>query len=253
MDTASDSSTPSLAPESGVGVLDKAMIILAALAAGPLSLGDLVTATGLPRPTAHRLAVALERHGMIDRDAAGRFRLGPRTAELAAARGSERLVVIAQPLLAGLRDRTGESAQLYRRDGGGRVCVAGADRAQGLRDTVPVGAVLTMTAGSAAQVLVAWDPPADLSGCSFSQRTLATVRRQGYAHSIGEREPGVGSVSAPVWDPAGRVVAAVSVSGPVERLGKDAGNRMGPVVKETADRLGADLAATSAMQPRTAV
>jgi hypothetical protein len=49
---------------SGVGVLDKAVKILACLEAGPHSLSELVAATGIARPTAHRLAVALEFHRM---------------------------------------------------------------------------------------------------------------------------------------------------------------------------------------------
>ena len=72
---------------SGVGVLDKAAIVLSALEAGPSTLAQLVTATGLARPTAHRLAVALEHHRLVTRDLQGRFILGPRLGELAAAAG----------------------------------------------------------------------------------------------------------------------------------------------------------------------
>ena len=68
---------------SGVGVLDKAVRILSVLEAGPQSLADLVKATKIARPTAHRLAVALEFHRLVARDLNGRFVLGPRSAELA--------------------------------------------------------------------------------------------------------------------------------------------------------------------------
>src|SRR5664279_963121 len=70
---------------SGVGVLDKAAIVLGALEAGPATLAQLVAATRLARPTAHRLAVALEHHRLVSRDMQGRFVLGPRLGELAAA------------------------------------------------------------------------------------------------------------------------------------------------------------------------
>ena len=63
---------------SGVGVLDKAALVLSALEAGPATLAQLVSSTGLARPTAHRLAVALEYHRMVARDMQGRFILGPR-------------------------------------------------------------------------------------------------------------------------------------------------------------------------------
>jgi len=63
---------------SGVGVLDKAMAVVTALEGSPRSLAELVTVTGLSRPTAHRLAVALEVHGVVRRDEDGRFCLGLR-------------------------------------------------------------------------------------------------------------------------------------------------------------------------------
>ena len=152
------------------------------------------------------------------RDLQGRFVLGPRLRELATAAGEDRLLEAADPVLARLRDITGESAQLYRRQGDSRVCVAGAERLTGLRDTVPVGATLTMKAGSAAQILLAWEEPdrlhRGLREARFTATALSAVRRRGWAQSVGEREPGVASVSAPVRGPGGRVVAAVSVSGP---------------------------------------
>ena len=84
--------------------------------------------SGIARPTAHRLAVALEFHRLVARDLNGRFILGPRSAELAAAAGEDRLIAAAAPALAALRDATGESAQLYRRQGDIRICVAVAER-----------------------------------------------------------------------------------------------------------------------------
>lgn len=80
---------------SGVGVLDKTVKILDALESGPATLGQLVSSTGLARPTAHRLAIALERHRFVLRDQHGRFVLGSRFAELAAAAGEDRLLTAA--------------------------------------------------------------------------------------------------------------------------------------------------------------
>jgi DNA-binding IclR family transcriptional regulator len=226
---------------SGVGVLDKAALVLGALEAGPQSLAGLVQATSLARPTAHRLAVALEHHRLVARDVQGRFVLGPRIAERAAAAGEDRLLAAAATILTQLRDLTGESAQLYRRQGDERVCVAAAERLSGLRDTVPIGSVLTMQAGSAAQILLAWEE-ADrlhrgLRGAAFTAATLGGVRRRGWAQSVGEREPGVASVSAPVRGPGGRVVAAVSISGPIERLGRQPGRLHAPPVVAAAAKL----------------
>lgn len=226
---------------SGVGVLDKAATVLNALEAGPATLASLVAVTGLARPTAHRLAVALEHHRLVTRDLQGRFILGPRLAELAVAAGEDRLLATAGPVLTQLRDITGESAQLYRRQGDHRVCVAAAERLSGLRDTVPVGAALPMTAGSAAQTLLAWEEPErlhrGLQGARFTATTLAGVRRRGWAQSVAEREAGVASVSAPVRGPGNRVIAAVSVSGPIERLTRQPGRMFAAPVAEAAARL----------------
>jgi DNA-binding IclR family transcriptional regulator len=226
---------------SGVGVLDKAAQMFSALEQGPLTLGGLVAATGLARPTAHRLAVALEYHRLLGRDLQGRFVLGTRLQELAAASGEDRLLATAAPILARLRDITGESAQLFRRQGDVRVCVATAERPSGLRDTILVGTQLTMGAGSAAQVLLAWEDAEQvergLIGANFSAVALTTVRRQGWAQSVAEREPGVASVSAPVRTPSGHVIAAVSVSGPIERLTRTPGRLHATAVTAAADRL----------------
>lgn len=229
------------AASSGVGVLDKAAAVLSALEAGPATLASLVSATGLARPTAHRLAVALEHHRLVSRDMQGRFILGPRLSELAVAAGEDRLLAAAGPVLTQLRDITGESAQLYRRQGDMRVCVAAAERLSGLRDTVPVGTALPMAAGSGAQILLAWEDPdrmhRGLQGARYTATTLAGVRRRGWAQSVAEREMGVASVSAPVRGPNNRVIAAVSVSGPIERLTRQPGRLHGEAVVEAAAKL----------------
>ncbi len=226
---------------SGVGVLDKAAIVLGALEAGPATLAQLVATTHLARPTAHRLAVALEFHRLVARDMQGRFILGPRLAELASAAGEDRLLAAAGPVLAALRDHTTESAQLFRRQGDQRICVAAAERPMGLRDSIPVGATVSMLAGSAAQVLLAWEEPdrlhRGLHGANFTATVLAAVRRRGWSQSVAEREPGVASVSAPVRGPSGRVLAAVSISGPIERMGRQPGRLHAAAVVAAANRL----------------
>src|ERR687886_534783 len=147
----------------------------------------------------------------------------------------------AGPSTVALRDHTGESAQLYRRQGDQRICVAAAERPMGLRDSIPVGSALTMRAGSAAQVLLAWEEPdrlhRGLQGARFTATTLSAVRRRGWAQSIGEREQGVASVSAPVRAPSGKVVAAVSISGPVERFTRQPGRVHAAAVVSAAARL----------------
>lgn len=205
---------------SGVGVIDKSMAIIDAVQAAPMALVELTDTTGLSRATAHRLASALVTHGVLRRTDDGRFALGWRLVTLGrAAEIGQGLLASAQSVLDDLRDTTGESAQLYLRDGDHRVCVAVSESAHGLRTIVGVGAVLPMDLGSAGHVLLGETP------------------RRGWIESVAEREVGVASVSAPVRGPDGHVAAAVSVSGPIERIGRRPGRRHGVAVVEAATRL----------------
>ncbi len=201
-----------------MGVLDKAVLVLDALEDGPRTLAELLAATGLARATGHRLAVALECHGLVRRDGEGRFALGFRLTALArAAADSFPLAALARPALEWLRAETGESVQLYVLDGAQRVCAESLESPHGLRTIVAVGSVLPLERGSAGAVL----------------RGDPALRRRGWVESVGEREAGVASVSAPVLDGAA-VLAAVSVSGPIERTTRQPGRRYGPAVVEAA-------------------
>src|SRR5699024_5455212 len=139
----------------------------------------------------------------------------------------DRLLAAAGPALGQLRDQTGEAAQLFRRQGDLRRCVGAAARPLGLRDSVPLGAAPSSRAGSAAQGLLAWEGPdrlpTGLRGARFSATMRSGVRRRGWAQPLAERERGGASVSAPVRGPSNRVVAAVSISGPVDRLTRQPG------------------------------
>ena len=209
----------------GVGVLDKAVHVLRAVADGPRSLNALQIATGLPRATAHRLAVALEEHGLLRRDDEGRFDLGPELAALGRV-ASERfpLAVLSLPTLEGLRDDTGESVQLFVREGAQRRCVVSLQSPHALRWIVPEGVLFPLDAGSAGRVLT------------------GHTGTDGWVQSVEEREAGVASVSAPVHGGDGAVVAAVSISGPVERLTRQPGERFGAHVLAAAAAIAAALA-----------
>ncbi len=211
--------------------MDKAVAVLAFLAeGGSASLAEVVEGTGLPRPTAYRLLSALEAHHLVGRWD-GRYSLGLRLLGWGNRAVGLDLTAAARPVLAALSNETGESTQLYVREGDSRVCVASVERAGGgLRDTVPVGAVLPLGRGSGGKVLLAWAEDEErLSGMDAAE--LGGIRSQGWAESVAEREVGVASVSAPVFGPEGRLKAAVCASGPISRLGERPGERLAkPVV-----------------------
>jgi DNA-binding IclR family transcriptional regulator len=212
---------------SGVGVLDKAILVLTSLEGGSLSLQELTEATGLPRATAHRLATALETHRLVERDTTGRFVLGSalvRLGRAASDRPDRSLIEASTPALRLLRDRTGESTQLYVRSGDARVCLVSLQSPHSLRTIVAIGAALPMDRGSAAKVL----------------SSVPAVLRRGWVESVEEREKGVASVSAPVYVD-GRVLAAVSVSGPVERTSRHPGSKYAGQVMAAAREVEAAL------------
>jgi DNA-binding IclR family transcriptional regulator len=204
-----------------VGVIEKSVAILDALRIGPLDLAGLQRATGMPRATAHRLAVALESHQLVRRDSQGRFCLGFELIRLGKAAADEfPLAELAAPLLTELRDTTGESVQLYVREDDARRCVVSMQSQHALQWIVPVGARLPLEVGSAGKVL--------RDGIDLTE-------------SVEEREAGVASVSAAVRDRSGDVVAAVSVSGPVERLTRRPASRYGAQVAAAAAALSSAL------------
>jgi DNA-binding IclR family transcriptional regulator len=201
----------------GVGVLDKAMVVLHAVAESPLGLQQLQQATGLPRATAHRLASALELHGMLRRDSGGRFELGLGLVALGnVAEARFPLIDLARPVLSALRDSTGESVQLFVREGAHRRCLLSLESAHGLRWIVPEGSLLPLDVGSSGRLLA------------------GQTSKAGWIQSVGEREAGAASVSAPVRSADGRAIAALSVSGPVERLSRQPGQRFGDAVVHAA-------------------
>ena len=135
--------------------------------------------------------------------------------------------------------RSGESAQLFVRSGDERVCIDAVESANELRTIVPIGSSLPLYAGSAAKVFLAFDPrPArhvrKAADPQRFAREIELVRSRGWASSAGERQPGVGSVSAPVLGAYDILLAVVSVSGPAARMGRVGARRCAPAVLEAA-------------------
>jgi len=205
---------------SGVGVLDKAFVVLNALVARPLSLSESVEATGIPRATCHRLLSALEHHGAVRRNNEGLYCLGPTLAGLG--RGAAvhfPFLERAREIATEIRDRTGESVQVFIAETDGRRCVISLESPNGLRWIVPEGSLFPLARGSAGKVLSAKTAPAS------------------WVESVEERVKGVASVSAPILDADGHVIAAISISGPLERMSRTPGAKFGTVVVRGAKTL----------------
>jgi DNA-binding IclR family transcriptional regulator len=231
--------------DTGVSVLDRCVAILDAVENGARTHADIVRSTGLSRTTAHRMLKALDAHGLVTYQGGHGYRLGPRLLRLASASLHEiALRDAAHAALERLAHVTGESAQLFVPSVGARVCVDSVQSSSELRTFVRIGAELPITAGSAGKVMMAWMPAPerkevigraerltpDTPVGDDLVRQLGYARRQGWAASSGERQPGVGSVSAPVLAENGQLVAVVSISGPTNRLGRISARRYAPAV-----------------------
>ncbi|WP_394281731.1 IclR family transcriptional regulator [Corynebacterium sp.] len=224
---------------SGIQVLDRAVAILHAVAAEPAGaqLHDIVDATGIPRATTHRLATALEAHGLLARTADGTWVTGGALKRLAPTTPTM-LLAVAAPIMTELVDTTGESVQLYQLTGTTRTCIAAQEPPVGLHNTVPVGSQLPLTHGSAAHVFAAYSQGATQTAQStFPETALQAVLEEGVAESVSEREPGLASLSAPILSPDNELVAVLSVSGPAERLGPSPAATWGAQLKEAARQL----------------
>lgn len=222
-------------PQKPLLVLGKISAILDAftLTRPTLSLGEIREATGMPTSTVQRLVTNLVSQGFLDREDDS-FRIGMKMAYWAApaTRGVETLDLF-NPLLRELRDLTGETVCFFRPERGYRVCVAMAETRHMLRRAMRVGAILPLYAGSASQVLLAWNPEllqrikdapleplaeATITSPAELETAVQKTRRDGFSITTGQREDGASGLSAPVFDSTATAVGAVTISGPSMRM-----------------------------------
>lgn len=227
-------------------------ILLCFTQAEDLSLTEIAGRVDLHKSTVHRLLASLEGKGFVIRDPASeRYRLGFSIWELSAnLTHSDDPALILLPEMERLRDQLGETVSLYVRDGMERVRVQAVQSNQAIRRVAPIGARLPLYVGASSKVLVAFAepgeqqalmrhpswPPAAASESYLQQ--LSEVRTLGYATSVEEREPGAAAVSAPIFDRAQRLVAALAVSGPSNRLTVEKMKEQAPLLMESARRMG---------------
>jgi DNA-binding IclR family transcriptional regulator len=222
----------------------------------PLKLMELAGATGIDKSTAARLLCFLEDRALIQRQPVTKgYGVGPGLLSLsAAAMRSSDLPELAGPDLQSLRDETGETASLHLRVGRQRVCVAGAESRHEVCRVLSLGESLPLCVGPSGKVMLAFLPDREIrslitpAACGDRDellRELQSIRARGAAAVIGDRTPGVGALSVPVFR-AGAPVASISFAGPADRWDLDAMRRGEPRVRGVAERLSAALGSASA-------
>jgi DNA-binding IclR family transcriptional regulator len=208
-----------------------------------LGVSELARRLGLHKSVVHRLLVTLAGEGMIEQDPhTGGYRLGVVMVELGeAVKVHMDLHAAAGPVLAHLRDETGETCQIGVLDGVEVVYVDRLESAHSLRLFTETGRRVPAHCTSSGKVLLAHLPEAEredrLAGpfAALTPHTLvepgtlrdelATVRARGWAEAVDEREIGIASIAAPVRDRYGDIVAALSIGAPGARFGDAARRR----------------------------
>ncbi|WP_284643751.1 IclR family transcriptional regulator [Paenibacillus silviterrae] len=238
-----------------VRAVERALDILLCFAESEdLSLTEIASRVGLHKSTVHRLLASLEGKGFIIRDPASeRYRLGFRIWELSANLShSDDPELLLLPEMERLRDQLGETVSLYVRDGMERVRVQAVQSNQAIRRVAPIGARLPLYVGASSKVLVAFAEPevqqallqdpawpkAEGDAAAAYRQQLEEVRSLGFATSVEEREPGAAAVAAPIFNRAHRLVAALAVSGPSNRLTPEMMREHAPLLMEAARRMG---------------
>lgn len=203
----------------------------------PMRLSELARAAGIHIATAQRLLSVLERRGLVEKESA-RYRVGLATVPLAYAfyLGND-LTKVALPVLQALSAATGQTCSLFLRLGLSRVVVQRVEGKHPLRFVLTIGQRLPLYLG-AGKVLAAAMSKQELDRLlnQIGEMRLATgqvrtkeaflaelkqIRKQGFAVSINERTMGVASVAAPIVQPGGTTVAAISAVGPVDKVPPD--------------------------------
>ncbi|MBI2216936.1 MAG: helix-turn-helix domain-containing protein [Candidatus Rokubacteria bacterium] len=201
----------------------------------PARLTDLATATGRAKSSTLRLLTSLVQGGLLSRDGDGRFSPGPLVTRLAALRHSwGELARRLRPELMRLVRQTRETASFAVRDGATRLLLVLVPSPESVRDHLEEGTRLPLRKGAAGEVLLAF-------GADRPRGALAEVRARGWAATFGARDPHLAAVAIPLFDSAGRLLGALTVSGPISRVTPDRVPSLVSALRSSRDRLARDL------------
>ena len=197
----------------GTAAVDRALSLLAAFGRGEQSLGlqELAERTRQHKSTVLRLLASLQHAQLVLRLEDARYRLGPGIARLHAVyAASFSLDQVVVPALRELMGKTGESAAFHVKQGHERLCLYRVDSPNPVRDHIRAGDLLPLERGAGGHVLLAF---AGKRGALYDE-----IRREGVAVLAGDRVPQLAGISAPCFDADARLVGAVTLTMPTERL-----------------------------------
>jgi IclR family transcriptional regulator, KDG regulon repressor len=212
--------------KAGVRSLERGLQILNCFSENYLSLTltEISEMTELSTSTVERLLKTLIEMNYLEKNYQKKYTLGPKMyAFMKSFTTNSNLRDISTPILTNLRDIYDETASLYIVQNENRVCIASVESLQPLRRTVSIGEVLPLKRGAVGEVLLAWLPYNErrrIVGDDpyYTEEFFSKIRLVGYSINNGIQEPGVFAVAAPIFDGDGSNIAAISISGPSDRL-----------------------------------
>jgi len=235
----------------------KAMIIVEILAARAdvgVGLSELSALISMPKSSTHRYMATLQSVGLAERNGEDRFRLGTRVIELAGSfLANSDLRSESQATLDELAEMTGETIHLAVPSGTDVVYITKIESKHTLGMSSHIGARLPMYCTSLGKAILAFSPPGllqtvlaerpqartpqTITSPKALKAELVTVRSQGFALDNEENEAGICCVGAPVIDYSGNAIAAISISGPRERMNRERAIQLGPLLWESTQRV----------------
>ena len=229
--------------DGGVAAVTRALALMECFQVGEasLSLAELSRRSAMHKTTVLRLARTLAQSQYMVQTEDGQWRLGPATGWLGARyQAAFDVNNVVEPTLHELVTASGESASFYVREGDVRACIARVEGPHSVRHHVRIGERLPLDKGAPGRVILAFS---GAPGEPYEE-----IRERGFNMSVGEREPDVSSVAAPVFGLNWRLLGSVCISGPSSRLTPERLERLSKVVIRAANELSYAIAGAKSTQ-----
>lgn len=236
--------------DASVKVIERALKMLNCFTKEKLSLSlvEIAREIDLPPSTTSRILATLEKYNYLYRDEeTQRYFLGPSIARLGTLCYSHMdFRRISIPYMIQLREIYNESVGLYVPNKEHRVCIERIESTHPLKRILNIGDRLPLTRGASGRLLLAYQPPQIIDELLAADpytttERLAEIRALGYSTSRSEREEGVVSVAAPIFDSQHKVVAALNISGPTARISPELMLEMALKAKEFALKISQEM------------
>lgn len=221
-----------------------------------LTLKEIIDQTGLTRSRTMRLIGTLESRGYLVADyKSNNYYPGIKLAILGKSfEKVNQIEAITRPILKDLSNKTGESATFYVLDGTDRLALAREEGKHAIRYSVREGQRMPLHAGASGKVLLAYGPPELVASIKDSSKLnaitpttitcpdallkeMADVRKNGYAISKGENVADANAIAAPVMEFNQKLIGAIGIAAPINRLNDENMTTRVEIVKEVADKL----------------